>query len=75
MSRSDEDPWWTFGLIKNRRACYRKIALATEIPGAPLAGKVRQSLHNADKILEAAGHIVEEFLHQKLLVVLRFGLV
>ena len=68
MSRSDRrDPWWTPGFIKKQeRADYRKIALATETPGAPLADEVRQSLHNAGKILEAAGHIVEEISPPKI---------
>ena len=57
MSRSDRR---THGghpaSLKTGKAGYRKIALATEPPGAPLADEVRQSLHNAGKILEAAGH-------------------
>ena len=53
--------------IRDReRAGYRKIALVTETPGAPLADEVRQSLHNAGKILEAAGHTVEEIYPQKI---------
>ena len=68
MSKSDRrDPWWTPSFIKKQeKTGYRKIALATETPGAPLADEVRQSLHNAGKILEAAGHIVEEISPPKI---------
>ena len=62
MTRLDRrDPWWTpASLPKYSKSGPKKVALATEIPGPPLAKEVKQSLRDAGKILEDAGCIVEE---------------